>query len=134
MCIQVVGRAQPHNQALLHPEQDRVMSIRESARMQVSPPLHSPAPPCSPFERDDACEHPEVHCCLRSMIDRAASVGVGTSVWKVQACANKVACDCCGAVRLSLCVWSCVSSAHGWGGTKPALANVYVAPFRSCCF
>ncbi|KAA6418346.1 MAG: hypothetical protein FRX49_11711, partial [Trebouxia sp. A1-2] len=32
----VIGRAAPHNIAMLHPDQDRVMSIRENARMQVS--------------------------------------------------------------------------------------------------
>ena len=37
MCIaaQVVGRAEPHNLALIHPEQDRVLTIRENARTQV---------------------------------------------------------------------------------------------------
>ena len=33
--LQVTGRGEPHNHALLHPDQDRVMSIRESARIQV---------------------------------------------------------------------------------------------------
>lgn len=33
--LQVTGRAEPYSQALLHPDQDRVVSIRESARMQV---------------------------------------------------------------------------------------------------
>lgn len=43
MCIvaQVVGRAEPHNLALIHPEQDRVLTIRENARTQVGP---TPAP------------------------------------------------------------------------------------------
>lgn len=39
MALQVTGRAEAHNQALLHPDQDRVMSIRENARMQVHPSL-----------------------------------------------------------------------------------------------
>ncbi|PHU29574.1 DNA (cytosine-5)-methyltransferase 1 [Capsicum chinense] len=33
----VVTRAEPHNQALLHPLQDRVLSIRENARLQGFP-------------------------------------------------------------------------------------------------
>ncbi|GAB2217639.1 hypothetical protein Droror1_Dr00000842 [Drosera rotundifolia] len=33
----VVTRAQPHNRALLHPEQDRVLTIREIARVQGFP-------------------------------------------------------------------------------------------------
>ncbi|KAL0040722.1 hypothetical protein WJX79_003028 [Trebouxia sp. C0005] len=33
----VIGRAAPHNIAMLHPDQDRVMSIRENARMQGFP-------------------------------------------------------------------------------------------------
>lgn len=35
--MQVVGRAEPHNRTVLHPDQDRVVSIRENMRMQVSP-------------------------------------------------------------------------------------------------
>ncbi|KAJ7527101.1 hypothetical protein O6H91_16G037000 [Diphasiastrum complanatum] len=33
----VVGRAEPHNQIILHPEQDRVLTIRENARLQGFP-------------------------------------------------------------------------------------------------
>ncbi|CAI0473446.1 unnamed protein product [Linum tenue] len=33
----VVTRAEPHNQAILHPEQDRVLSVRENARLQGFP-------------------------------------------------------------------------------------------------
>ncbi|XP_047977309.1 DNA (cytosine-5)-methyltransferase CMT1-like isoform X2 [Salvia hispanica] len=33
----VVTRAEPHNQAILHPNQDRVLSIRENARLQGFP-------------------------------------------------------------------------------------------------
>ncbi|KAH7656558.1 DNA (cytosine-5-)-methyltransferase protein [Dioscorea alata] len=33
----VVTRAEPHNQVILHPEQDRVLSIRENARLQGFP-------------------------------------------------------------------------------------------------
>ena len=33
--MQVVGRAEPHNLALIHPEQNRVLTIRENARTQV---------------------------------------------------------------------------------------------------
>ncbi|DBA74077.1 TPA: hypothetical protein ACH3X1_010890 [Trebouxia sp. C0004] len=33
----VIGRAAPHNIAMLHPDQDRVMSVRENARMQGFP-------------------------------------------------------------------------------------------------
>ncbi|KAH7283945.1 hypothetical protein KP509_34G031800 [Ceratopteris richardii] len=33
----VVTRAEPHNQAILHPEQDRVLTIRENARLQGFP-------------------------------------------------------------------------------------------------
>ena len=33
--LQVVGRAEPHNLALIHPEQDRVLTMRENARTQV---------------------------------------------------------------------------------------------------
>lgn len=33
--MQVVGRAEPHNLRLGHPEQKRVMTIRENARTQV---------------------------------------------------------------------------------------------------
>eukprot|EP01018_Ginkgo_biloba_P035156 Gb_03787 [translate_table: standard] len=33
----VVTRAEPHNQAILHPEQDRVLTIRENARIQGFP-------------------------------------------------------------------------------------------------
>ncbi|KAI3859459.1 hypothetical protein MKX03_010495 [Papaver bracteatum] len=36
----VVGRAEPHNQIILHPEQDRVMSVRESARLQGFPDFY----------------------------------------------------------------------------------------------
>jgi len=35
MLVQVVGRAEPHNLALIHPEQNRVLTIRENARTQV---------------------------------------------------------------------------------------------------
>ena len=31
----VVTRAEPHNLQLLHPEQDRVLTVRENARCQV---------------------------------------------------------------------------------------------------
>lgn len=31
----VVGRAEPHNLSLVHPAQDRTLSIRENARCQV---------------------------------------------------------------------------------------------------
>lgn len=31
-----VGRAEPHNHPMIHPTQDRVFSIRENARAQVS--------------------------------------------------------------------------------------------------
>ncbi|XP_054820635.1 DNA (cytosine-5)-methyltransferase CMT3 isoform X1 [Prosopis cineraria] len=33
----VVTRAEPHNQAILHPEQDRVLTVRENARLQGFP-------------------------------------------------------------------------------------------------
>ncbi|KAI3833034.1 hypothetical protein MKX03_021312 [Papaver bracteatum] len=33
----IVTRAEPHNQIILHPEQDRVLSIRENARLQGFP-------------------------------------------------------------------------------------------------
>ncbi|KAJ4829375.1 hypothetical protein Tsubulata_014518 [Turnera subulata] len=33
----VVTRAEPHNQVILHPEQDRVLSVRENARLQGFP-------------------------------------------------------------------------------------------------
>ncbi|KAL8159474.1 hypothetical protein V2J09_001011 [Rumex salicifolius] len=33
----VVGRAEPHNQAILHPAQDRVLTVRENARLQGFP-------------------------------------------------------------------------------------------------
>ncbi|KAF7809603.1 putative DNA (cytosine-5)-methyltransferase CMT1 [Senna tora] len=33
----VVGRAEPHNQIILHPAQDRVLTIRENARLQGFP-------------------------------------------------------------------------------------------------
>nr|XP_043607469.1 DNA (cytosine-5)-methyltransferase 1-like isoform X2 [Erigeron canadensis] len=33
----VVGRAEPHNQVLLHPNQDRVLTVRENARLQGFP-------------------------------------------------------------------------------------------------
>ncbi|MCL7048003.1 hypothetical protein MKW94_001848 [Papaver nudicaule] len=33
----VVTRAEPHNQAIMHPEQDRVLSVRENARLQGFP-------------------------------------------------------------------------------------------------
>ncbi|KAL8255700.1 hypothetical protein R6Q59_030767 [Mikania micrantha] len=33
----VVGRAEPHNQVVLHPNQDRVLTIRENARLQGFP-------------------------------------------------------------------------------------------------
>ncbi|KAK8969424.1 DNA (cytosine-5)-methyltransferase 1 [Platanthera guangdongensis] len=33
----VVTRAEPHNQIILHPEQDRVLSVRENARLQGFP-------------------------------------------------------------------------------------------------
>ena len=45
----VVGRAEPHNLRLVHPCQDRTVSIRENARAQASLPAardfscHSPA-------------------------------------------------------------------------------------------
>ena len=35
LSVQVVGRAEPHNLALIHPEQKRVLTIRENARTQV---------------------------------------------------------------------------------------------------
>ena len=38
--VQIVGRAEPHNLAILHPEQDRVMTIRENARCQGFPDYH----------------------------------------------------------------------------------------------
>ncbi|KOM54187.1 hypothetical protein LR48_Vigan10g007900 [Vigna angularis] len=36
----VVTRAEPHNQAILHPEQDRVLTIRENARLQGFPDFY----------------------------------------------------------------------------------------------
>ena len=33
--MQVVGRAEPHSQTMLHPHQDRVVSILENKRIQV---------------------------------------------------------------------------------------------------
>lgn len=33
----VVTRAEPHNQVILHPLQDRVLTIRENARLQGFP-------------------------------------------------------------------------------------------------
>ncbi|XP_042480640.1 putative DNA (cytosine-5)-methyltransferase CMT1 isoform X2 [Macadamia integrifolia] len=36
----VVTRAEPHNQVLLHPEQDRVLTIRENARLQGFPDFY----------------------------------------------------------------------------------------------
>ncbi|WJX25975.1 DNA (cytosine-5-)-methyltransferase [Trifolium repens] len=36
----VVTRAEPHNQKILHPEQDRVLSIRENARLQGFPDFY----------------------------------------------------------------------------------------------
>ncbi|KAJ6805850.1 DNA (cytosine-5)-methyltransferase CMT3-like [Iris pallida] len=36
----VVTRAEPHNQVILHPEQDRVLSIRENARLQGFPDFY----------------------------------------------------------------------------------------------
>ncbi|CAH9103468.1 unnamed protein product [Cuscuta epithymum] len=33
----VVTRALPHNRAILHPEQDRVLTVRENARLQGFP-------------------------------------------------------------------------------------------------
>uniref|UniRef100_A0A1D1XL88 DNA (cytosine-5-)-methyltransferase n=1 Tax=Anthurium amnicola TaxID=1678845 RepID=A0A1D1XL88_9ARAE len=36
----VVTRAEPHNQAILHPEQDRVLTVRENARLQGFPDHH----------------------------------------------------------------------------------------------
>lgn len=41
MLMQVVGRAEPHNLALIHPEQNRVLTIRENARTQVWVTLHT---------------------------------------------------------------------------------------------
>ncbi|XP_028078261.1 DNA (cytosine-5)-methyltransferase 1-like [Camellia sinensis] len=35
--LTVVTRAEPHNQAILHPEQDRVLTVRENARLQGFP-------------------------------------------------------------------------------------------------
>ena len=35
IALQVVGRAEPHSLSLLHPSQDRVVTVRENARMQV---------------------------------------------------------------------------------------------------
>ena len=43
---QVVGRAEPHNLALIHPEQCRVLSIRENARCQARCYAC-----CQPFEK-----------------------------------------------------------------------------------
>ncbi|KAL6207452.1 hypothetical protein ACLB2K_018410 [Fragaria x ananassa] len=40
----VVTRAEPHNQAILHPEQDRVLSIRENARLQGFPDYYLSGP------------------------------------------------------------------------------------------
>lgn len=34
-CLQVVGRQEPHNLALAHPDQPRVLTMRENARIQV---------------------------------------------------------------------------------------------------
>ncbi|CAL9206531.1 unnamed protein product [Musa hybrid cultivar] len=36
----VVTRAEPHNQVILHPEQDRVLSVRENARLQGFPDFY----------------------------------------------------------------------------------------------
>ena len=37
----VVTRAEPHNLQLVHPNQDRVLTVREMARGQVRPTTHS---------------------------------------------------------------------------------------------
>ena len=37
--LQVVGRQEPHNLALAHPDQPRVLTMRENARIQVGLPF-----------------------------------------------------------------------------------------------
>lgn len=53
--VQVLGRAEPHNLTLLHPNQDRVVSVRENARMQVS--SISPVPLLSLLRISSSAQH-----------------------------------------------------------------------------
>ena len=61
----VVGRAEPHNLRLIHPRQDRVVTIRENARCQACC-----AQPCSRLHPRDP-SHPE-HCFQPSRLSGAA--------------------------------------------------------------
>ena len=80
-CVQIVGRAEPHNLAILHNEQNRVMTIRENARCQGFPDYYALV------GRTRASRH---GCLVRnsSLTDRHApgsqsvrQIGIGFRVW-----------------------------------------------------
>lgn len=61
---QVVGRAEPHNLRNGHPEQHRVVTMRENARIQVRRGMRAGAAWPLPLQAWQRCTHPAAcRCC-----------------------------------------------------------------------
>ncbi|KAF9624014.1 hypothetical protein IFM89_007712 [Coptis chinensis] len=67
----VVTRAEPHNQAVLHPLEDRVLTIRENARIQGFPDYYRLSGPVKQRALDGSVG---TFCCVGSRVGRVFSV------------------------------------------------------------
>ncbi|XP_031493458.1 DNA (cytosine-5)-methyltransferase CMT3-like isoform X2 [Nymphaea colorata] len=72
----VVTRAEPHNQVILHPEQDRVLTIRENARLQGFPDYYKL---CGPIKE----RYIQVGNAVAVPVARALGYALGMSYQKI---------------------------------------------------
>ncbi|KAJ4753842.1 DNA (cytosine-5-)-methyltransferase family protein [Rhynchospora pubera] len=73
----MVTRAQPHNQIILHPEQDRVLTIRENARLQGFPDYYKFSGPIE--ER-----YKQVGNAVAVPVGRALGYGLGQAFLRIK--------------------------------------------------